>query len=237
VVADPVVGPQDPRLGDGASAAAPASAHERPARDLERSAEELGVAGFTRLAFSRREAEAILALVPRQEAFGALGLAASRDTVVSGDLSGYRILHFATHALLHPSHPELSGLVLSLVDERGRPRDGFLRAHEIRDLVLPADLVVLSACRTAVGPEVRGEGPLSLARSFLDAGAARAIVTLWSVNDEASAELMRRFYRGVLADRLRPPEALRAAQLSMAGEERWQAAYYWAPYVFLGEWR
>ena len=193
-----------------------------------------GVLRLQPLPWARKEANAIgdlLDLDPRHVLEGA---AASERSLKLTPLASFAALHLAAHARADAAFPERSAVFLSPGSES---EDGWLQPREIAGLRLAGRLVVLSACRTAVGPEVRGEGPLSLARSFLDAGAARAIVTLWSVNDEASAELMRRFYRGVLADRLRPPEALRAAQLSMAGEERWQAAYYWAPYVFLGEWR
>src|SRR5207244_8554109 len=126
--------------------------------------------------------------------------------------------------------------VLSLVDEKGAPRDGFLRANEIYNLKLNADLVVLSACRTGLGKEIRGEGLIGLTRGFFYAGAARVVVSLWDVNDEATAEVMGRFYKGVLGNgRLRPAEALRAAQVSLWREGRWRAPYYWAAFVLQGE--
>ena len=128
--------------------------------------------------------------------------------------------------MLNSQHPELSGIVLSLVDERGRPRDGFLQTHEIYNLRLNAELVVLSACRTALGKEVRGEGLVGLARGFMYAGSARVLASLWDVKDEATAELMRRFYERMLKGNLRPAAAWRAAQLSMWKEKRWAAPYY-----------
>ncbi|MCP4657378.1 MAG: CHAT domain-containing protein, partial [bacterium] len=125
----------------------------------------------------------------------------------------------------------------SLVDDDGRGRDGFLRVHEIYALELPAELVVLSACRTALGKTVRGEGLLGVTRGFMHAGAARVVVSLWNVSDQGTAELMERFYRGILREELPPAAALRAAQVSMLREERWQAPYYWAGFVLQGEWR
>jgi CHAT domain-containing protein len=207
------------------------------AADLQRSAVALGLGAFQRLPATRREAEAILALAPAGQGLAALGFDASRRTVMNGSLERYRIIHFATHGILHPCHPELSGIVLSLVDQHGRPQEGFLRAHEIASLDLPADLVVLSACQTAMGRQLPGEGVESLARSFMDAGAARTVVSYWSVSDQATAELMQRFYRGVLEQGLLPAAALRAAQVAMIGETEWQAPYYWAAFVFQGEWR
>ncbi len=156
-------------------------------------------AGLRRLLFSRDEAEAILSAVrPRQSGLEALDFRASRKMAMSGELSQYRIIHCSTHGLLDSRHPELSGLVLSLVDEAGQPQEGFLRLHEIYDLRLNADLVVLSACQTGLGRDVKGEGLIGLTRGFMYAGAPRVMASLWQVDDAATAELMKRFYRGVL---------------------------------------
>jgi CHAT domain-containing protein len=146
-------------------------------------------------------------------------------------------VHFATHSLLNNQHPELSGIVLSLVDRQGESQDGFLRLYEVYNLRLAADLVVLSACQTALGKEVKGEGLVGLTRGFMYAGAPRVVASLWKVGDKATAELMRRFYQRMLRDGLRPAAALRAAQVSMMKERQWQAAYYWAGFVLQGEWR
>jgi CHAT domain-containing protein/Flp pilus assembly protein TadD len=184
--------------------------------------------GFEPLPFSREEAEAILALVSPARSLAALGAAATREMVTSGRLRGYRIIHFATHARLDSERPERSGIALS---------DGFLRSPEIQKLDLPADLVVLSACQTALGQEVRGEGLIGLTRSFLSAGARQVLVSLWPVEDRATAELMRRFYRGMLAEGRPPAEALRAAQASLRREPGWEAPYFWAGFVLQGDWR
>jgi CHAT domain-containing protein len=147
------------------------------------------------------------------------------------------MVRFVTHGLLDSNHPELSGVVLSLVDEKGSPVDGFLRLHDIYNLNLPADLVVLSACETGLGKEVRGEGLIGLTRGFMYAGAPRVVVSLWSVNDRATAELMKRFYRAMLIDKLRPAAALRSAQMELRNDPRWSAPYYWAGFVLQGEWQ
>ena len=236
VIADPVFESSDPRVTGRPAPAAVALAALPAAGDLERSASDLGMKGFVRLLQSRREAEAILSLVPPGESLRALDFEARRETVLSGRLRPYRIVHFATHGLLNAEHPGLSGLVLSQVDERGRPRDGFLRVHEIRGLDLSADLVVLSACRTGLGREIRGEGLLGLPQAFLQAGAARVVVSLWNVNDAATSELMSRFYRALLRQRLSPGQALRDAQLSLLREDRWEAPYYWAGFTLHGDW-
>src|SRR4029077_18210000 len=155
----------------------------------------------------------------------------------SADLSQYRILHFATHAFIDKVRPELSGIVLSLVDEKGHPQDGFLQLHEIYNLKLPAELVVLSACETGLGKEIKGEGLVGLTQGFMYAGARRVVVSLWSVNDKATAELMARFYRGMLRENKTPAAALRTAQLEMSRQSQWQSPYYWAAFVLQGEWK
>ena len=242
MLADPVFRQDDPRVerrlaaprtGD-ATAAAPGPA-AAAAADAERSARDVGLDRLPRLRFSRGEADAILALVPAGLALRATDFAASRELAVSPELARYRILHFATHGFLDAVQPELSGLVLSLVDAQGRPRDGFLHAYEIYGLHLPADLVVLSACRTALGAEVRGEGLMGMTRGFMFAGAPRVLVSLWSISDRATAELMARFYRCLLQQRLPPAAALRTAQL--ATRATWPAPYYWAAFELQGDWR
>ncbi len=154
---------------------------------------------------------------------------------MSTDLSQYRIVHLATHGLLNSEHPELSGVVLSLVDERGRSQDGFLRLHEIDNLKLSAELVVLSACQTALGKEVKGEGLVGLTQGFMYAGAARVVASLWSVDDRATAELMKRFYQEMLGNGLTPAAALRAAQVTMLREKGWSDPFFWGGFVLQGE--
>lgn len=190
-----------------------------------------------RLPFTRREAEAILAVTPTREGMKALDFRASRQTAISPGLAQHRIVHFATHGLLNSEHPELSGVVLSLVDEHGKPVDGFLRLHEIYNLNLPAEMVVLSACQTALGKEVKGEGLVGLTRGFMYAGAPRVVASLWKVNDVATAELMKRFYSGMLKENLRPPAALRAAKITIWKQKRWRSPYYWAAFELQGEWK
>lgn len=204
---------------------------------LTRSGEDVGVADFQRLPFSRREADAIVAKAAQPRTLKALDFTASRETVFNSRLDQYRIIHFATHGLLNCQHPALSGIVLSLYDEQGRPIDGFVRLHEIYNLKLNAELVVLSACRTALGREIRGEGLVGLTRAFMYAGTPSVVASLWDVRDQATSELMSRFYEGMFKDGKRPAAALRAAQVSMWKEKRWTAPYYWAGFVLQGEWK
>lgn len=194
-------------------------------------------ATLTRLPFTRTEAESVIALVPESERKVAFGFEASRALATGAELSQYRYVHFATHGLLDNTHPELSGLVFSLFDQRGEQQNGFLRATDIFNLRLPAELVVLSGCRTALGKEVGGEGLVGLTHGFMYAGAKRVMASLWPVSDAATAELMRRFYKEMLGERhLSPAAALRAAQVSMSRDQRWRSPFYWAAFTLQGEW-
>ena len=209
--------------------------------EIERALAEAGVMEDNiitpRLLLSRREAQAILAYAPPGKSMAALNFDASRATATSGKLARYRFVHFATHGLLNSQHPELSGIVLSLVDERGQTQDGFLRLNEIYNLKLSAELVVLSACQTGLGKEIRGEGLIGLTRGFMYAGAERVAASLWKVDDAATAELMTRFYRGILRESKTPAAALRAAQVEVWQQQSWRAPYYWAAFILQGEWK
>ena len=222
ILADPVFEHDDPRLpaavGRGAAARAPAGAHE-----------------FPRLAATRQEAAGIVATAPEGTTLLATGFRASRATATSHELGRYRIVHFATHGVFDDDHPERSGIVLSMFDERGQPRDGFLRLHDVYELDLPVDLVVLSACDTALGRPVRGEGLVGMVRGFMHAGAKRVVASLWKVDDEATGELMRSFYRGMLREGRSPAAALRQAQIDLWNSRRWHAPFYWAAFVLQGE--
>jgi CHAT domain-containing protein len=248
-LADPVFEADDPRLAatrkkassNGLIASVRSAESARSTSplpsELERSARSFHRDGFSRLVFSNEEAEFITGLAPKGSTLKATGFEANRQLAASGELGQYRIVHFATHGLINSEHPELSGLVLSLVDENGKPQDGFLRMSDIFNLEMPADLVVLSACQTALGKEVKGEGLVGLTRGFMYAGAQRVVASLWQVDDMATAELMKRFYSGMLKENLRPAAALREAQIEMSGSSRWSSPYYWAGFVIQGEWR
>ncbi|MGH9845685.1 MAG: CHAT domain-containing protein [Blastocatellia bacterium] len=244
-MADPVFANDDERIKPGARRTAQQTAQPAPNPLNESITRKLAqIAGgapdelrIARLPFTRQEAEQILALVPAGVGMKALDFEASRATAMSDQLSQYRYVHFATHGLADSERPELSTIVLSLFDEQGRPQDGFLRAHEVYNLNLPAELVVLSACETGLGKQVKGEGLVSLTRGFMYAGVARVVVSLWSVNDRATAELMTKFYRRVLVEGERPAAALRAAQIEMWRTKQWEAPYYWAAFTLQGEWK
>jgi CHAT domain-containing protein/Tfp pilus assembly protein PilF len=232
VFADPVFDRTDPRVGRQEHS----ERVELISENLERSARETGILTFDRLRASRQEARAIVNLAGARNSLQALDFAASRKTATSRELADYRIVHFATHGLLNSRRPELSGLVLSMVDREGKPQNGFLETAEVYELKLGADLVVLSACQTALGKEVRGEGLVGLTRGFMYAGAPRVMASLWRVPDYATTELMTFFYQAVLGKGMRPAAALQAAQAAMRRDRRWAEPYYWAGFILQGEW-
>jgi CHAT domain-containing protein/tetratricopeptide (TPR) repeat protein len=236
VLADPVFSADDARVAQQKNNTSAAAKDTAPP-DAIQSATDLGLQDFVRLRFSRNEADEIVRLAPGQAILKALDFDASRDMVLNTDLGQYRIVHFATHSLLNNEHPELSGVVLSLVDRSGRPQNGFLRLYDIYNLRLASDLVVLSACQTALGGEIKGEGLIGLTRGFLYAGVPRVVASLWQIDDRTSAEMMKRFYQGMLARGERPAAALRAAQVAMWRTKGWEAPYYWAAFMLQGEWR
>jgi len=236
VFADPVFSNDDPRLQT--AKLAHAARGEKPSGDdVVRSASEVGLADLRRLRFSRQEADEITRYANNDLKLEAVDFKANRTLATSAELGQYQIIHFATHGLINNTHPELSGVVLSLVDEKGRPQNGFLRLYDLYNLKLSADLVVLSACQTALGKEIRGEGLIGLTRGFMYAGAPRVVASLWRIDDRATAEFMKRFYEGMLGQKLRPAAALRAAQASMSKDARWHQPHYWAAFTLQGEWK
>jgi CHAT domain-containing protein/Tfp pilus assembly protein PilF len=242
ILADPVFDRHDDRLQ-------PANKNDRSGSEampaswpsgLDRSAKEVGLdrgGSFPRLLFSRREANAIYSTARQGDAMKLLDFDASKDTAISPRLQDYRIVHYATHGLLNSEHPELSGLVFSLVNRQGNPQDGFLRLLDIYNLELNADLIVLSACQTALGKQIAGEGLIGLTRGFMYAGAPRVMASLWKVDDEATAELMKKFYEGMLRNGQTPAQSLRSSQIWMSQQKRWKGPYYWAGFVLQGEWK
>lgn len=250
VFADPVFSEDDERVKAVATDhRPPATAEGQPlpnhpplSTPLTRAIDDLEESGLgpkiRRLFHTRIEAGEIAKLVPAVKRKAFLDFEANRDNALGPTLGQYRIVHFASHSLINNVHPELSGVVLSLVDRAGRPEDGFLRANDIFNLNLSADLVVLSACRTALGREIRGEGLVNLTRAFMYAGTPRVVASLWSLDDKVSAEFMVRFYKAMLGrQRKSAAAALRAAALQMWRDQRWKSPYYRAGFLLTGEWK
>ena len=226
VLADPVFSPDDERVKSAAvKKSVPRNVIGPDAKSRER------------LVGSRTEAEGIGAFVPADKLRTVLDFEANRALLTSGELGQYRYVHLATHGSVNNDHPELTSIVLSLVDEDGNPQDGFFRAHEIYNLKIESELVVLSACDTGKGQLIKGEGLIGLTRGFMYAGARRVVVSLWEIRDESTPRLMVSFYRGMIQESKRPSEALRTAQIEMLNSKKWSAPYYWAPFILQGEWR
>jgi CHAT domain-containing protein len=249
VLADPVFDVSDNRvkqriLAEGKGDRKAGGINDKQALELTVSLRDSGAEGesitLPRLPFSYSEGVAITKpeLLPKRDFLLATGFNATRTLAMNPELSKFRIIHFSTHGVLDSVNPELSGVVLSLVDQQGKPLKGFLQLHDIYNLKLPAQLVVLSACQTGLGKETRAEGLVGLTRGFMYAGAARVVASLWSVNDFATAEFMESFYKAMLGEKkLSPAAALRAAQEYMFKETDWMFPFYWAAFEMQGEWR
>lgn len=237
IIADPVFSNDDPRLQKGK-----ANLSQQPSDlgllALNRSVRSLEYGKFIPLPGTRTEAEDILKLVPENtQKTSVFDFDANLNAATNPQLSQYRIVHFATHGILNTQSPELSGVVFSLVNKNGNNVNGFMRLNEIFNLNLSADLIVVSACETGLGKEIKGEGLVGLTRGFMYAGSPRVLVSLWKVDDKATAEFMTRLYKLILGKKLPPAQALRETQLEMQQETEWKSPYYWAAFVLQGEWR
>ncbi|OUL28420.1 hypothetical protein BV372_24965 [Nostoc sp. T09] len=237
ILADPVYSATDERVTGKpeTSQLAPNLELERSA--LSRSARSLKRKGWDRLKYTQIEAQAILKLIPAANSLQALSFDANYNWATSGTLNQFRILHFATHGFVNSDQPELSGIVLSLVDKKGNPISGYLRLADLFNQDYPAELIVLSACETGLGKNVNGEGLVGLTRGLMYAGAARVAVSLWQVSDEGTSVLMQEFYKQMLQQDKKPAEALRAAQKTLWENPKWRSPHYWAAFTVQGEWR
>jgi CHAT domain-containing protein/tetratricopeptide (TPR) repeat protein len=238
VLADPVFTADDQRLVKPAAVAKAATRKPAEKPEPTRGARaDAPLSALERLPATGSEADSIASLAPGPVWIGR-DLEANREAVLAGNLRSARVVHFATHAIADTHRPELSGLVLSLFDAAGRPREGFLSLSDIYELDLDADLAVLSGCATSLGKEVQGEGVMGLSRGFFYAGAPRVVASLWPVQDRTTAELMDRFYRSLWKDHLPAAAALRAAQQSLRhSNRRYSDPHSWAGFVLQGDWR
>ncbi|HLK63075.1 MAG TPA: CHAT domain-containing protein [Bryobacteraceae bacterium] len=213
-LADPVFSPGDPRV--------PEAARKPPAADL------------ARLPFTA-ELDTIRKAVPPSRYQILKGFEVSRENVARLRLEEFGVLHFSTHALIDDRIPEISRIALSLVDAAGRPADGFLRPYQLSELRLDGPVVVLSACDTALGKQVLGEGLAGLSSSLFAAGAAQLVLTLTEVDAEASSELLSHVYNRYLTGTTAGIEhSLMLARQAMVSQPRWSDPYYWAGFVVIG---
>jgi CHAT domain-containing protein len=238
VFADPVFNPNDDRVRGGVVS-------ETSGSDLD-GANRLalrGLAGVTRdggpgrLVHASEEIDAILRATPPGSAIVAKDFDANRETVMRPFVGGYQIIHFATHGFYNSEYPELSGIVLAMVKPDGSKVNGFLPLQDIYKMDLSAQLVVLSACDTALGKEMKGEGLIGLTRGFMYAGSRSVVTSLWKVDDRATAALMKHFYQAMLRDGMTPAAALRSAKQKIRREKAWSAPYFWAGFVLQGEYK
>ncbi|BBD62528.1 TPR domain protein [Nostoc sp. HK-01] len=237
ILADPVFSTDDSRV-----TGKPENNSITPDLDLQRSAlsrsaRNLNRNGWDRLDGTRQEAQAILKLSSPKDSLSAFDFDANYDWVTNSKLSQYRVIHLATHGFADDINPELSGIVLSLIDKQGKPQRGYLRLNDIFNLDFPADLIVLSACQTGQGKEIQGEGLVGLTRGLMYAGSPRLVLSLWNVDDQGTKELMSEFYRQMWQEGKSPVAALRAAQLSLWQNPNWRKPLYWAAFTLQGEWR
>jgi CHAT domain-containing protein len=228
VIADPVLNRYDDRVQGGALTALVTTPEEAPAAITR-------AGGLTRLAHAAEEADAIAAVAPWGSTMVAKGFDASRETAMSPNIGQYQIVHFATHGFLDSENPELSGIVLTMIDPNGVKTNGLMPLHDIYSLDLSAELTVLSACQTALGKDIKGEGLVGLTHAFMSAGSKSVVASLWKVDDRATAVLMTHFYDAMLQQGMSPVAALRSAKLKMRHDEHWSAPYYWAGFVLQGE--
>jgi CHAT domain-containing protein len=234
VIADPVFGKNDRRI-PRQSAAQQTPSIVDVAESRTDWANLTGSAQLRRLSFAGPEATEIAEVAGPTRTYVATGFSASVDHVRSMDWQEYSIAHFATHALLNPSHPELAGIVLSAVKASGEPQPGILWLSDIYDLHMPVGMVVLSACQTSNGKLLPGEGLVGVSQAFFVAGARRVVGSLWDVDDAATEQLIREFYTALLQGPGSPAEALRRAQIKMSKDPHWENPYYWAGFTIEGD--
>ncbi len=236
LIADPVFQANDPRVTNGVAATS-TSELSLAAQNVAAATRVARGEDWNRLPNTRLEAQTILKLFPPDSSLSFLDFNANRTNAQSEQLAQYRFIHWATHGFANTEKPELSGVVMSLVQENGQTQDGYLLLGDIFNLNFNADLVVLSACETGDGAVVQGEGLIGLTRGLMYAGTSRVVTSLWSVKDKETAILMGKFYEKMLQQNLPPGEALRAAQIEMFRTPGQWAPYYWAAFTLQGEWR
>lgn len=236
LIADPVYEKDDIRFSPSYQQSTPQIARTAVSEAVPGGPRRDGGA-LRRLYYTRYEAEAIQSITSPDNRLELIGFAANRDAILTMDLSPYRIIHFATHGNVDSEQPELSSIILSLYSQQAQRVEGHLRLHDIYNLNLPADLVVLSACETGIGKAIKGEGLIGLTRGFMYAGASRVMASLWKVSDRSTAELMKRFYQYHLKEGLPPAAALQKAQLTMWQQPEWRSPYHWAGFVLQGEYK
>jgi CHAT domain-containing protein len=192
---------------------------------------------YSPLPQTKREAEQILKYFPSEKRSEFSHFDANHENVVGSNLSRYRLIHFATHSIFNPQSPQKSGVVLSAINQMDEMQVGLVNPDDAFNMnLLGTELVVLSGCRTGLGVQPIREGLTGLTGGFMAAGAKRVLVSLWSVNDDATEKLMTQFYENMMKRSLTPAQALRSAQLAMWQDEQWQTPYNWSAFTLYGDW-
>jgi CHAT domain-containing protein/tetratricopeptide (TPR) repeat protein len=236
IIADPVFDINDDRVkSDAVQRGVALAAGDQKPEQSPPGARQKRNGTLARLNYASEEADAISSVAPWGTTLVAKGFDATRETAMGPDIEQYRIIHFATHGLVDSEHPELSAIVLSLVDRNGQTTNGLMPLYDIHSLDLSADVTVLSACQTALGKDIKGEGLVGLTHGFLSAGSKSVVASLWKVDDRATAFLMTEFYDSMFQKGMSPSAALRSAKLKVMKDKRWREPYYWAGFVLQGE--
>jgi CHAT domain-containing protein/Tfp pilus assembly protein PilF len=182
------------------------------------------------------EIETIESRVPRSRFRILRGFAASRATLRHLRTEDFGVLHFSTHALIDDRIPERSWIALSRVDRAGHPVEdmGLLHPYQLAQFHLSSSIVVLSACDTALGKQVLGEGLMGFSSSLLYAGGSQLVLTLTEVDGEASSRFLRNVYRQYLPGNNSMEHSITIARRAMAGSLRFSDPYYWASFIVIG---
>jgi CHAT domain-containing protein len=207
--------------------------YEGPSATATRGLSYARLAKPGRLLQSSREVEAIAGLYPATVVTKLMRREANKDTV-KANIRGQRIFHFAVHAFVDEDNPEFSGLLLGRTNRSAAADSGMLQVYEILSLKMNADLVVLSGCQTGLGKRLEGEGLVGLTQAFLYAGARALVVSLWNIHDRSTAELMIHFYQR-MREGVKPPDALRAAQVALIQEGEFAHPYFWSAFSVVGD--
>ena len=220
LVSDPIYRGDDERLRG------PLAPQARPAAPDAADADRFG--DLRRLPWTARETSLVAALLPPAAIDQLSGAGATRAAVLALDWTRYRVIHFASHGVVDAGMPQLSALVLSAFDERGERVEQSVRASDLADRSLNAEVVALSACDTALGKEIAGEGAVGLASTAMARGAASVLASLWQAPDEMSARLMTEFYRGMLTRDAGPVAALGGAMRAVLAADHDADPTFWA---------
>ncbi len=226
IVADPVYARDDARLAGAAIRAQRPARHAPQMPTLRGPSDTNANGGWSRLVGSGKEASAIAASMPMASVEVITGFDANRDAMLRRELKQFDVLHFATHAVADLEAPQLSTLVLSLLDEKGNPLVGDVFAGDLLSRPLDADLVVFSGCETAIGQATAGEGLFSLRYAAHAAGGRTVVASLWPVTDVAGAALMAEFYAALSREKLTPEAALARAMRQVM--RRWPDPALWS---------